>query len=477
MNSNQNIDTFNYILNLIFPNFLGYLEEEKFNEAIEFINNNTNNFLNNNFISLLYDKISKQIDQSLKNGNYEDCHNKINLLQKINNKPNDLEALILNKDGCIYFRENNYNKAYTFFMEALKKSSETNEIFAKNLFNSFVGLLPTLAENKNYQEIYDRSVEIQKAPNTKFCITDKIIIEYSEFKSSKYLNFSDTERLANKLIEEIKGENFEEKKIINSEICLYFYEKKNINKAYEIINLVEPNKEPLYLQLKIILSAHKIEELLNNKKNVETENIYESIKKLDINVLNVEKWLEIYNYLKKIISNIENSFTEKKIEQYIEKNQFEEALSQCDILLEKDKKYQEFKSEIIKKQKNYLFSQQKEGKINIKNYINKLNLNTNDTSKKNNAISLICEIMNEDLIDNNIDETKNICEKALEKNPKDINLINTKALIDMKEGDIISAKKNIDNALEQDPNNNFLKNNKLEIIGKIEEYQIKILIF
>ena len=115
MSSTQNTDTVNFIFNLAvfesYANFLGYLGEGKFNEAIEFINNNTNNFPTDNFISLLYDTISKQINQSLENGNYEDCHNKINLLQKINNKTNGFEALILNKDGCIYFREKNYNKA------------------------------------------------------------------------------------------------------------------------------------------------------------------------------------------------------------------------------------------------------------------------------------------------------------------------------------------------------------------------------
>lgn len=132
--------------------------------------------------------------------------------------------------------------------------------------------------------------------------------------------------------------------------------QKNVNRAYELINLIEPNNEPLYLQLKIILSNIKIKELLKNKKNEEAERIYESIKNLDlyindindINELNDEEELKkLKKNLKKIISDTGNLFIENKIDYYIEKNKFEEALSQCDILLEKDKKYQELKNERI----------------------------------------------------------------------------------------------------------------------------------
>ena len=207
-----------------FQTFFGYLNDGKFNEAIEFINNNTSNE-RNIFINLLYDTISQQIENSVNNGNYEDCHEKISLLQKINNKPNGFEAAILNKDGCIYFKEKNYNKAYSLFMDALKKSNEVNEIYGNNLFNSFMQNLQTLKDNKNFQEIYDKSIEIQNAPNTNFSRINKIALVFSEFKSSIYLNLSNSESLANKLIEEIKGENFEYKNNIICEISLFFLRK------------------------------------------------------------------------------------------------------------------------------------------------------------------------------------------------------------------------------------------------------------
>lgn len=469
MNSTININDLVFVL---FPEYCELLLNGKFEEAIEFINSNTQNF-QKVLINLLYVIISSQIVNSLDNGNYEDCHYKISLLQKINNKPIGFESMILNKDGCIYFRENNFNKAYSLFLEALNKSNEPMVIAGKNLLNSFYNLIPTLRLNKNYQEMYDKSIEIQNTPNTNFSKIEKIIIEFIELESRIFLNLSDSESLANKIIEEIKGENFENKNKIINEISRFFFIKKNMNRAYEIINLNEPNKEPLYLKLKIILSYNKIEELLKNKKNEEAEKIHESIKILDINELNTQETKELYDDLKKILSEMDVLFIKQKIEEYIERNQFGEALSQCDILIKKDKKYEEKKNELIKKQKDYLFSQQKNGKINISDYINKLDLSRKDDSKKNNAISLICEIVNEDLIEDNLDESKIICEKALEKNPKDINLINTKALIDIKQGKISSANNNIDKALEQDPNNNYLKSNKLELIGKTEKLSEK----
>ena len=262
-----------------FQTFFGYLNDGKFNEAIELINKNTDNNTRNILINSLYGTISKQIVNSVNNGNYEECHEKIRLLQKINNKPDGLEAALLNKDGYIYFNERNYNKAYSLFMEALKKSNEVNEIYGSNLFNSFTQNLKTLMENKNYQEIYDKSIEIQNAPNTNFSPINKIVLLFYEFKSSIYLNLSNSESLANKVIEEIKGENFEYKNNYICQISLFFYgNQKNVNRAYELINLIEPNNEPLYLQLKIILSNIKIKELLKNKKNEKAERIYESIK-------------------------------------------------------------------------------------------------------------------------------------------------------------------------------------------------------
>ena len=319
MNSNVSLSLPLFLFFPEFQTFFGYLNDGKFNEAIEFINNNTSNE-RNIFINLLYDTISQQIENSVNNGNYEDCHEKISLLQKINNKPNGFEAAILNKDGCIYFNEKNYNKAYSLFMDALKKSNEVNEIYGNNLFNSFMQNLQTLKDNKNFQEIYDKSIEIQNAPNTNFSRINKIALVFSEFKSSIYLNLSNSESLANKLIEEIKGENFEYKNNIISEISLFFYGKqKNVNRAYEVINLIEPNKDFLYLQLKIILSNIKIKELLNNQKNEEAEKIYESIKNLDLNIneLNVEEELKnIYKDLEKIISDTGNLFIEKKIKYY-----------------------------------------------------------------------------------------------------------------------------------------------------------------
>lgn len=154
------------------------------------------------------------------------------------------------------------------------------------------------------------------------------------------------------------------------------------------------------------------------------------------------------------------------IDNNLKNNKFEEALNICEKLIEKDKDYIKLRDKIVNKQKAYLFKQQKEGKIDIMNYIDKFGTYSKDKSSQK-AISLMSDIINEnsskDIINGDLNKSKKICKKGLEKNTDDINLINAKALIDIKNGDLSQAKNNIDKALQKAPKNENLKNNKFQI--------------
>ena len=70
---------------------------------------------------------------------------------------------------------------------------------------------------------------------------------------------------------------------------------------------------------------------------------------------------------------------------------------------------------IINKQKTYLFKQQKEGKIDIMNYIDKFGADSTDISSQK-AISLMSNIINElsseEIINGDLDKSKQLCDKG-----------------------------------------------------------------
>ena len=296
MNNQQILFPLGDFLNL--EMYIQHLENNRYNEAIEFLNSHNNVGTRILFIQLLYNKIIEEINESLNSSspNYKACHDKIKLLQKINNKSNELEAGLLNRDGVIFFKENNFKEAFSLFMEALNKTKEINEIFSQNLYNAFLGLFKILIENKNFQQISNNCKEILNAPNTNFKNEEKISIKYIDFVSNIRLkNFSYSENLAEEIIKMISSETFEEKKYILSEISIFYYDsKKDINRAYEIINLIEPNKDPYFLIVMINLSAIKIKSLLNENMIKEAQEYYDKIKSIEL-----EENTDENNFLKK----------------------------------------------------------------------------------------------------------------------------------------------------------------------------------
>lgn len=64
----------------------------------------------------------------------------------------------------------------------------------------------------------------------------------------------------------LSGRKVWKKNIVFYEISLFFLiYKNNYDKAYDIINLVEPNKRSLYLTLKILLSEKKNRNFIKRK--------------------------------------------------------------------------------------------------------------------------------------------------------------------------------------------------------------------
>ena len=449
-------------------NFRNILEEKKYDDAIQLINNEENQTLKDIYLNVFIDYINKLSEDK----NYDDCLNILSKRSNINSISNDIEAEFINLEGVMYFRKKNFEKAFSLFENAINRINQINQVFQMNLYNSFFQMLKDLLDKKNYQQILCYTEKILNAKNNSYNTGEKAIIKFIQFRINCDLdNKNEYEALAKEMVSMVKNEIFDDKTLLLSVLAFLYYTKtQNVDKAYEIISYAEPKNIFIYLNHKIHLTYLKIQKLLRENKKNEAEKCLESIELLEINENQNEQGVQREDFLelKKIREYSKNLFIEKEIENNVEKNQFEEALNKCEKLIEKDKDYMKLRDSIIKKQKTYLFKQQKEGKIDIMNYIDKFGADSTDISSQK-AISLMSNIINElsseEIINGDLDKSKQLCDKGLEKNPDDINLINTKALINAKNGDLLQAKNDIDKALQKEPTNENLKKNKLQIIN------------
>ena len=95
-------------------------------------------------------------------------------------------------------------------------------------------------------------------------------------------------------------------------------------------------------------------------------------------------------------------------------------------------------------------------------------INENKTNNLTKEIveNIVNESIYDDLTKGNIKNAKECCEKVLKEFPNNPKLLNVSAIINAKEGQINDALINIDKALQNDQNNDILKNNKIVLMSK-----------
>ena len=428
----------------------------------------------------------------------------INEIRKIpldsrHNEFNDIN--LMNQEAIIELEKKEYEKAFIKIEKALQMSEGKDIKINKNYESIGGNLIKEKYKNEKYDEcekLIDKYLSngyfnIENGENYRYQYKGKIRLKKHDYENAFNIFY---EALLNKKYEDLTilledlihaGNKIYERFIANNK----FKEADNsYKKILEVIN--DDNKLKEYKIQCIIINmnykrweeAHKIICSLNNfEDDVNIKILKESIlnkiisecfnngdldksedyiKKLED--ISPSKALSLkMEFIKKKISKLFKSKDYPKIIEFIDKN-----LSQLD----KNKNLQfYFYLEDLKKsiKKEELQEIYKNGKIN--EYLNEVSKSSGEESQeKQDIYNLASEIFNDeaekDIEEGNLEKAEEKINKGLEKNPDNINLINTKAALNYEKGNLNEALEDINKVLLKDPKNTQLKRNKLNILEK-----------
>ena len=204
-------------------------------------------------------------------------------------------------------------------------------------------------------------------------------------------------------------------------------------------------------KIKIIILSNYFSECLNKEDLDKCENYLKNL----------------YDLAPPVAFNLEIKLIKKKLSKQFKNHEYESIILFIDDKLKKlDKiKYAEFYSylEQFKQdvQKENIQKIYKEGKID--DYLNEIAKNSESQSQEKQEIyNLASEIFNieaeKEIEKSNLDEAEKKINQGIEKQPDNINLLNTRAALNYKKEDFNKALEDINNILQKDPENNKIIN-------------------
>ena len=475
--------------------------------------NNKPNVLNENLPKIEFRLRYEEFNLHMKNNNFDSAISKLNyIMENINSslRPNGLDdANLINKQACILNNnKEDFQNAFKKIKQALQLSNSDSTI-RNNYQEIGKAYISELFKKKKYDEcesFIDKEY-LQKdfiKDNYKYeCFHVKGIInlekkEYENafelfYKSLDYFKITNDEEMKkNNIIGLINsGINVYKKHIIEknykkaddsfNKVCKIISDDKILNRYKSgclIINLDMSRWEDAY---KIIQSLKKESLEEEEKEIIDKVKIFilsncisECLDKNDL--INAENYLKnLYDLAPPMAFNFEVKLIKKKLAKQFENHEYDNIISFIDDKLKNlDKnKYAEFYSylEQYKQdvQKEKIQEIYKEGKID--DYLNEIAKNSeNQSQDKQEIFNLASEIFNneaeKEIDKGNFEEAEKNINQGIEKQPDNINLLNTRAALNYEKEDFNKALKDINHILEKEPDNNKIINNKLNIIEK-----------